>query len=139
MFFKNSAKKYQDKNHKYLQEFSYKGELPYPYSEKKSSPFDIRETYGLDITMIAWLYERLRFFQEEVTKRVDLEYNKVIIDEKEFTLKQCIDRMVNDCSMILKITCEDKYIYGEEYFRIKDKHMRDLFKVLTEVYWLMWW
>lgn len=117
--------------HKYLREL-FQNSLPFPYSEEDYHDFDERDTFNLDSTLIMWLYERLRYFQDEATEIVDFNYHKFDIDGEQLTQLQCIDRMVEDCQTIL---LSDDIDEREQMDAAKD----DLFKVLSKVYWAMWW
>ena len=126
--------------HKYLHEL-FPDKLPFPYSEEDYHDFDKRDTYSMDYTLIAWLYERLRYFQDEVSKTVDLNDGplymfgkKVVVDDLEVTLGQCISRMIVDCEVILIVLNQI-----EEDWEAADAAKNDLFMVLSKVYWAMWW
>lgn len=118
--------------HKYLRELFPEDGLPFPFSEPDYHDFDERDTFNMDFTLVAWLYECLRYFQDEASKIVNFEYHKFDIDGKTLTQRQCIDRMIEDCKIIL---LGDEYRDYEKRDTVKD----DLFKVLSKVYWAMWW
>ena len=59
-------------------------------------------------------------------------YHKFDIDGGELTQMQCIHRMVDDCAVIIK---SDEFEEMEKIDAAKD----DLFKVLSKVFWAMWW
>lgn len=118
--------------HKYLHELFPDGGIPFPYDEEDYPDFDKRDTYNMDLTLIAWLYERLRYFQDKISQIVDLTFHKFEVDGMELTQRECIDRMVADCAIIL---LGDSIKDFEEMNAAKD----DLLKVLSEVYWAMWW
>lgn len=120
--------------HKYIREL-YPDHLPFPYSEEDYHEFDERDTFNLDASMLMWLYERLRFFQDEASKIVALDdpTGKTFdIDGEKLTQLQCIDRMVEDCKVAL---------FSDDLDELEkmDAAVRDLFKVLSEVFWCMWW
>lgn len=117
--------------HEYLRELL-DGNLFFPYDEEDYHDFDKRDTYNMMITLVAWLYECLRYFEEEASKKVNFDFHKCNIDGEELTQMQCIHRMVDDCTVFLKC---DEY---EDYDKM-DAAMRDLFKVFSEVFWAMWW
>lgn len=129
--------------HKYLCELFPEEQLPFPYSEEDYHDFDARDTFSMSDTLVAWLYECLRYFQDEASKIVDFTFHKFIINGDELTHKQCIDRMVEDCKIILLYNGGanfDDFKEEEKYFKdvicpAKD----DLFMVLSKVYWSMWW
>lgn len=135
--------------HKYLCELFPDGNLPFPYGEEDCADFDARDTFSMDGTLIAWLYERLRYFQDVASLTVDLEQplymygEKVLVDGEEVTQRKCIDRMVDDCKTILL------YDHGAEFddWKEEEKYVKDvvdpakddLFMILSKVYWAMWW
>lgn len=118
-------------NHEYLLELFPNGNLPFPYSEEDYPDFDKRDTYNMDYTLIAWLYECLRFFQDDKTC-IDLDFHKFNIDGEELSQARCIDRMIDDCTVILT---SDEFKEAKKMDAAKD----DLFKVLSKVFWAMWW
>lgn len=128
--------------HKYLRELFPEGELPFPYGEKDYAEFDERDTFNMDGTLAAWLYERLRYFQDEASKIVDFDFHKFDINGDELTQRQCIDRMVENCKTILlydEIIFDD-YKEDQKYIEsVVDPAKNDLFMILSKVYWAMWW
>lgn len=127
--------------HKYIREL-FPDHLPFPYSEEDYNDFDKRDTSNMDHTLIMWLYERLRYFQDEVSQDIDMECEplylfgeKVLIDNNEVNLRQCIDIMVDDCKLIMSALYESV----EENWTVAEAAKNDLFKVLSKVYWAMWW
>lgn len=127
--------------HKYLHELFPDGNLPFPYNEEDYHDFDNRDTFNMDVTIIAWMYQCLRFFQDEASKIVDFDFHKIEIDGIELTQRQCIDRMVEDC----KIICYDDGAFedyndeNEYIINVVEPAINDLFVVFSKVYWHMWW
>ena len=120
--------------HKYLREL-FQGTLPFPYGEEDYPDFDTRETYDMDGYLIMWLYEHLRYFQDVVSDEIvmdDPTWRTYEIDGEKLTQIQCVDRMIEDCQVILLSDDVDEY---DQMDAAKD----DLFKVLSKVYWTMWW
>ena len=150
--------------HKYLCELFPEDELPFPYCEPDYPDFDERSTFNMDYALIAWLYECLRYFQDEVSKIVDLEWQGQLfeIDDEYLTQRQCIDRMVDDIKEFYKASDDALNEYSEledaknagalsnEEFnnkfkdscntedRRRDSAKDDLFKVLSKCFWAMW-
>lgn len=120
--------------HKYLRELFPDGKLPFLYDEEDYHDFDERDTYSMDYTLAAWLYECLRYFQERASKVINLDFHKFDIDNETLTQSQCIERMIEDCKVIL---LNDK-AFSSEFDKV-DAAKDDLFKVLSKVYWAMWW
>lgn len=120
--------------HKYLREL-FPDSLPFPYDEEDYHGFDIRDTFDMDWSLAAWLYENLRYFQDVVTDQIvmdDPEWRTFEIDGEQLTQLQCINRMVEDCQMILLGDDVDEQDQREAA-------KNDLFNVLSKVYWAMWW
>lgn len=132
--------KYQ--KHHYLQEVFGK-EIPFPFSEKNYPAFDDRDTFNFDDTLVCWIYERLRFFQDYATKIVDFKAKTFEIDGQILTQEDCIDRMVCDCKKLMRPP-EFEYLEDTiEQMEKQDKYItdaaNDLFKVLAVCYPCMWW
>lgn len=119
-------------NHKYLLEVFPEDEIPFPFGREDYHAFDERDTFNLDYTFVCWLYECLKYFQEEASKTVDFSYHKFEINGEELTQAQCIQRMVNDCKIIMT---GDDFVNFSEMDAAKD----DLLMVLSKVFWAMWW
>lgn len=119
-------------NHKYLLEVFPEDEIPFPFNQEGYSEFDKRDTYSLFYTLACWLYERLRFFQEGTC--IDLNFWKFNIDGEELTQAQCIQRMIDDCKIIMLGNDWDNDEF-EKMNAAKD----DLFMILSKVFWAMWW
>lgn len=120
--------------HKYLREL-FPDKLQFPHSEEDYPDFDQRDTFCMDQTLAAWLYERLRYFQDHVSTVINLDYHTFEIDGEELTQRQCIDRMVEDCAVMLKSGIWE----SDDNWEKTDATKNDLFKVLSKVYWAMWW
>ena len=120
--------------HKYLQELNLRSDEIFPFGEDDYPDMDVRDTWNMDSTLILWLYERLRFFQEEASQIIDLDFegHKFVIDGKELTQRQCIDRMVEDCKILI---LSDDFEEYDKMVAAKD----DLFKVWGAVHFAMWW
>lgn len=121
--------------HKYLREIFPNGRFLFPYGEKDYPDFDSRDTFNMDTTLIMWLYERLRYFEDNVSKIVvmdDPKWSTFEVDGRRMTQMQCVKRMIRDCRIIL--TSDDFYDCEK-----RDAAKDDLFKVLSKVFWAMWW
>lgn len=142
-------------SHKYLNEIiepEYHNNL-WPFNQEgypdcEEFGFDTRETFEFDTFMIMWLYERLRYFQEEASKVVDFNYHKFIIHGEELTQSECIERM---CKLCAKYVYEVPIDFNENTGEIynmdeinacsskKPNIARELFYILGEVFPEMWW
>lgn len=130
----------KNKDHEYyFKEFSF---IPYPYCEKDFNyELNTKETFSLDMTILAYLYEHLVMYKEVAGEIVNLNYHEFNINDEILTEEQCINRMLDDIRVILSIDDSD-YISVEDYEE-KDKIMtekkNDLFDVLKECFWTLWW
>ena len=102
----------------------------FPFSESDYHPFDERSTFNAEYTMIGWLYEALNFLKDETI--VNWEFHKFIINDEELTNGQCLERMIEDCKIIL--TGDDMHEF-EKMDAAKD----DLFDVMKACFWTLWW
>ena len=128
--------------HECLCELFPEGQLTFPYGEEDYHDFDARDTFNMSYTLVAWLYECLRYFQDEASKIVDFTFCKFTIDGDVLTHEQCIDRMVKDCKIILLYNDNmfDDFKKDDEYIEnVVNPAKNDLFKILSKVYWNMWW
>ncbi len=119
-----------DNSHKYLLEVFDKDNLPFPYSEKDYVAFDKRDIYNLDDTFACWLYERLRYFQEHAG--IDLTCHTFEVDGAVLNQAQCIQRMIDDCKVIMTHDVMSDY-------ELMENAKNDLLNVFSKVYWAMWW
>ena len=130
----------KNKDHEYyFKEFSF---IPYPYCEKDFNyELNTKETFSLDMTILAYLYEHLVMYKEVAGEIVNLNYHEFNINDEILTERECINRMLDDIRVILSIDDSD-YISVED-FEKKDKIMtekkNDLFDVLKECFWTLWW
>lgn len=130
----------KNKDHEYyFKEFSF---IPYPYREKDFNyELNTKETFSLDMTILAYLYEHLVMYKEVAGEIVNLSYHKFTINDEILTEEQCINRMLDDIRVILSIDDSD-YISVEdceEKDRIMTEKKNDLFDVLKECFWTLWW
>ena len=78
----------KNKDHEYyFKEFSF---IPYPYCEKDFNyELNTKETFSLDMTILAYLYEHLVMYKEAASEIVDLNYHKFSINGDILTEEQC--------------------------------------------------
>lgn len=97
-------------NRKYIEELGVQSLRNFEYNhnnikvweqEQKIYGFDSREVITLDITMIEILYERLKMFLEYAQEK-ELKANTRIVHGNEMTHGEIIDKIINNCTYILK-------------------------------------
>lgn len=130
----------KNKDHEYyFKEFSF---IPYPYCEKDFNyELNTKETFSLDMTILAYLYEHLVMYKEAANEIVNLNYHKFTINDEILTEEQCINRMLNAIRVILSVN-DSNYISVEdceEKDKIMTEKKNDLFDVLKECFWTLWW
>ena len=113
-------------------------EVPFPYNQFDYPGIDNRATYDLSISLIAWLYGHLKCFEDICSDVVDLEFDKFNIGDDVLTLKQCIDRMIGDCRYILTNFDTARSHECAGFSELRDKEI-DLFDILKDVFWFLWW
>ena len=121
--------------HKYLYELAADEDNFFPFNEADYPDMDVRDTWNMDHVIVLWMYERLRFFQEEASKTVNFDFHKFEIDGEELTQMQCIDRMVKDCKTLIL----SDYVLSSDEREKAEAAKDDLFKVWSAVHFAMWW
>ena len=121
--------------HKYLSELTGNNNSIFPFGEEDYPGMDPRDTWNMNTTLVAWLYERLRFFQEEASQQVDFNFHKFTIDGEELTQMQCIERMIEDCKTLIL----ENHVLLDEDIKKVEAAKDDLFKVWSAVHFAMWW
>ena len=61
-----------------------------------------------------------------------MNYHKFEIDGETLTLGQCVDRMIEDCKGLLQQ-------FDKDFLAVDNGLKDDLFKVLKECFWCLWW
>ena len=102
--------------------------------ERKKYGFDSRETWNLDGLFLQWLYEHLKMYKKEASKIVDLSFHKFDVNGKEYTQKECIDKMIKDLKYIL--THDDLDEDVAKKMQKKINRVLDFWKI---VFYAMWW
>ena len=130
----------KNKDHEYyFKEFSF---IPYPYCEKDFNyELNTKETFSLNMTILAYLYEHLVMYKEAASGIVNLNYHKFNINDEILTEEQCINRMLDDIRVILSVDDSDCVSVEdcEEQDKIMTEKKNDLFEVLKVCFWALWW
>lgn len=140
--------------HKYLDELNekYKGKkgfshIPNPvtldlikdsryerfYAQRRKYGFDERETWALNFTFYAWLYEHLKMYKDVCC--VDLTYHKFEYKGKTLTQEECIDKIIEGCEIYLAF---DDCGWGEYTDEQKEK-VDDVIALWGIILPAMWW
>jgi hypothetical protein len=90
------------------------------------------ETWCLDIYFYCWLYERLKMFLE--VNCIDLNVHKFNFENKEYTQKELIDKMLHGCELALSEAFENKKLTEDE-----EKSVCDIPWIWATVMPAMWW
>ena len=89
------------------------------------------ECWDLDNYLVKWLNEHLKFFKEDVTGIINLEFHTYIYNGKEYTQLEIINRLIE-----LTEELQDVYsIVPDDKEKMKDE-MYDLLKL---VHFDLWW
>ena len=90
------------------------------------------ETWCLDFHFYCWLYERLKMYLE--VNCVDLNYHRFNYEDKEYTQKELIDKMLYGCELALFEGCKHKKLTEDE-----EKAVNDVRWIWATVMPAMWW
>lgn len=89
------------------------------------------ECWNLDLALVEWLNEHLKFFKEEVNGIINLEYHTYIYNGKEYTQSEIIDRLIE----LTKELQDINFSIPIDKEKMKDE-MYDLLKL---VHFDLWW
>ena len=101
--------------------------------ERETYGFDERETWSLDYTFKLWLYERLSMYND--VNRIDTKYHKYFYKDKEITLQDCIDRILEGLKLDLTL---DDYDAKRDDKTTQDK-IDDILPLFTLIFNNLWW
>lgn len=91
----------------------------------------IEECWNLDLALVKWLNEHLKFFKEQVNEIVNLEYHTYIYNDKEYTQLQIIDRLIELTKELQDIN------FGIPID--KEKMKDEMYDLLKLVHFDLWW
>lgn len=105
--------------------------------QRKMYGFDYRETFSLDYTFLLWAYERLMMFNE--VNIIDTSYHKFEYEDKEMTLQDCIDFIINvfkyeltkDDVKNFELTMDERLLLHKRY--------EDSLKIFAMILPYLWW
>lgn len=105
------------------------------HEQRQIYGFDSRETWCLFNTVDLFLYERLMYFKEVGGQTIDLKWHKLTYKDKEYTLLELIDMMLE--GLRLDITIDD---YNDSKWEspIKEK-IEDVWNIYPIIRRLLWW
>lgn len=98
--------------------------------EKETFGFSSVETWNLDTTMVALLYERVKMYME--VSAVDLTYHQFEIDGVSRTQEECIEELLRLCETILG---DDYDLEYDEVFEAQ----RKIWIIWSNIACAMWW
>ena len=99
--------------------------------KKKELEKMTEECWDLGNSLVKWLNEHLKFFKEDVTGIINLEFHTYIYNGKEYTQLEIINRLIE-----LTEELQDVYsIVPDDKEKMKDE-MYDLLKL---VHFDLWW
>ena len=101
-------------------------------TEREEYSFDERETWNLNSTFYAWLYEHLQMYKERAGKMVNLEYHTFEYEGKTYTQLEMIDQI---CEMI-------EFFFSSEFEEWDEKcwkYVSNIERMWAVVMPTMWW
>lgn len=100
--------------------------------EKEKYGFASYETWNMDTAFYGWLYEHLKMFLAIAEDVVDLNYHKFTFNDKEYTQKELINKMIHGCEIAIK---KDWYNMTED----ECYEVENVSKIWSIVINSMWW
>lgn len=89
------------------------------------------ECWNVDLALVKWLNEHLKFFKEDATGIINLEFHTYIYNGKEYTQSEIIDRLIE----LTKELQDINFSIPIDKEKMKDE-MYDLLKL---VHFDLWW
>lgn len=89
-----------------------------------------KDCWALDDAFLCWLEPRIVQYKKDASKFIDLSYHKCMLEDKEYTQLELIDRIINDFA---KLRTTDSW--ENAYWEIID----DIVETWRVVMPLMWW
>lgn len=97
--------------------------------QQKKYGFDERETWGLDYSIIIFIYTRLKMYNE--INCINTDFHKYTYENKEYTMQECIDCILKSFEVYLK---KHSWILKEE---VKDFNIA--WDLLGLIIYDLWW
>ena len=107
--------------------------------EKSLYGFDERDTWNLDYTIVTLLYERLKMYNK--INNIDTKYHTYTINGQEKTVQYWIEKILNNCEIVLKdeVEIDDDIEKYKEHERIKHEKHKEIWEIWAEIFPSMWW
>lgn len=100
--------------------------------ERKKYGFDSRETWNMDITFLAWLYEHLRMYQD--VSIVDLTFHKFDYNGEIISLEDAINKILENIKFVFKN--ETSYFLENKEVIAAENEIIPLFHMIWK---FLWW
>ena len=99
--------------------------------EREKYGFDSRETWNMDITFLAWLYEHLRMYKD--VNIVDLTFHKFDYNGEIVSLEDVINKILENIKFVFKD--ETSYFIGNNEVIAAENEIMDLFSMVWKYLW----
>ena len=125
---------------KYLEDIGYYSDLdnldPESHNSKwekqrQTYGFDVRDTWNLDKTMLALLYERLQMYNQ--VNNIDTECHSIEFGGEKLTMQQVLDKMLANGEKVL--TEEDYFV---DFAQVDDAE-KEFWQLWAISHKLFWW
>lgn len=101
-------------------------------AERETYGFDSTETWSLDTTFYAWLYEHLKMYKEKASEIINLEYHMFEYDGKTYTQLELIEQICE----IIEYYFSDAY---DDWNEVDVEYVAHIGKMWALVLSAMWW
>jgi hypothetical protein len=91
---------------------------------------DPRECFSLDYAFALWLYPRLIVYKRDASTMINMNYERVEIDDVVRSEEWCIDKMVELLEKFLK----DEYNMTDE-----DAMLNEFMNIFSKCWRFLWW
>lgn len=109
------------------------------FFRKQKTGVDPRTCYDLDTELMFWLYEHICQFIDDADKVIDLEWYKIIFEDKEYTLKALLVLLKENILKYIKADEEEDPFNFKEIDKRENEYADKVFDILKVVRPYLWW
>lgn len=93
-----------------------------------------KECWNFNSELVKWLNEHLKVYKKQAGKNIDLTFHKFVVGKEIFTQEQIINRLIELTDYLIKNY--DNWSLDPD---IINSYKNEMYDLLKEVHWVMWW
>ena len=99
----------------------------------------IRTTWNLNSELLKWINTHFIAYKKIASRHVDLTYHKFEYKGKILTQIEVVDRIIEITNYLIKDNDYHDLIFEKDQEEKVNTYKNELFDLLKEVFWCMWW